>query len=240
MHNGTTWLRTARFQDDRKPIDALRAFADRDRVDAAGLASVVPAQELLLSEAVRAAWGVEATIVDATSPLPFRVAYETPETLGADRLAAAAAAFTHFTHGVDGTNRSVVVLDAGTALTTEVITADGCYLGGAIMPGPELARASLSRGTALLPEVPLILPHSPVGRSTTEALQAGLLFSFLDGVRGLLARTFSTLDGPTYVVATGGWGTWLADRLELIDHVEPHLVLDGIRLLAEAPISPQR
>jgi type III pantothenate kinase len=64
-------------------------------------------------------------------------------------------------------------------------------------------------------------------------MQAGLGVLYLDGVRGLLARTAAALGTRPFVVATGGWAGWLAERLETIDAVEPHLVLDGVRLLVE-------
>ena len=78
------------------------------------------------------------------------------------------------------------------------------------------------------------LPASVIGASTTEAIQAGLTALVVDGVSGLLARTVATLGGDPLVLATGGWGAWLAERVPQIDRVEPHLVLEGVRLLTEA------
>ena len=97
--------------------------------------------------------------------------------------------------------------------------------------GPGLVRDALSRGTAQLPPVSLALPATPVGRSTAEALQAGILFGFLDGVRGMLGRLHHHLGARPIVVATGGWADFLKAHLDEIDHVEPHLVLHGIRTL---------
>ena len=201
----------------------LTAFADADRV---GIASVVPALTDVLGQAARAVTGAEPVAVSADLALPFRMAYRTPATLGADRLAAAVAA-----HALaDG--RAVVALDAGSAITTEAVTAEPAYLGGAILPGPDLLRRALARDTGQLPDVPWPEPVSAVGATTAQAIQAGLSVLVLDGVAGLLRRTVEAVGGDALVVATGGWAPWLAKRLPQIDRVEPLLVLDGIRRLA--------
>ena len=199
----------------------------------AGVCSVVPALTPRLVEALREVTGRQPFTVSTDGPLPFRMGYATPHTLGADRVAAAAAAWMQF-GAVEG--RPVVALDAGTAITIEAVdlAPEGpVYRGGAILPGPHTLRQSLARGTAQLPEVEWERPASPIGTRTHEAIQAGLTTLVLDGMAGLLTRTAHALAAPPVVVATGGWGGWLAKRLEHVDHVAPHLVLDGIRLLAE-------
>lgn len=193
----------------------------------AGLASVVPATTERLARLLHAR-GIDVTVVGHGMNLPFRLAYRTPETLGTDRLAAAAAAWMQFGR-VD--RRSVVALDAGTALTFEVIDASASYLGGAIAPGPALLQRALSRETAQLPEVPLELPASPIGRSTTEAMQAGVMVGFIETVKGLLRRIDETLGEEAFVVATGGWCRLLHEHVEEVDAVDTHLVLRGIRVL---------
>ncbi|NNF57767.1 MAG: type III pantothenate kinase [Rhodothermaceae bacterium] len=233
-HDGTAWQRVEHVPSDPAaewPTVLARWAED---VTAVGMASVVPVLTHALTEATRRTLGFTPAIVSATLSFPFRLAYSTPETLGADRLAAAAAAWLQFGRNDDGAARAVVALDAGTALTTEVITADGTYLGGAIAPGPALLRQALAQGTAQLPEVDW--PDTPyaVGDSTTDAIAAGLSTLFLDGVQGLLDRTAVHLQTNPFVVATGGWAPWLDRYLPGIHRVEPHLVLDGIRLLTES------
>jgi len=222
------WGEAVRWPSDDAPADAwaARLASLGATASGAGIASVVPDLTPVLTEAVQAACGVAPVVVTAGLPLPFRMAYHTPHTLGADRLAAAVAAW----HGSGG--RPVVALDAGSAITTEVVPAEPAYLGGAILPGPDLLRRSLARDTRQLPHIEWALPASPIGRSTAEAIQAGLTTLVLDGVAGLLQRTAEALDGDPLVLATGGWGPWLAERLPQIDRVEPHLVLEGVRQLA--------
>ncbi len=196
-----------------------------------GLTSVVPAVTPRAAALVHRVSAVKTEIIDHQNHLPFTLAYETPETLGTDRLAAAAAAWVLFGRHEDGTPRPVVALDAGTAITYEVVDQQGVFRGGTIGAGPRLIRETLARDTAQLPAVTLTLPSSPIGGSTHHALQAGIMYAFLDSVRGMLGRISDALGERPFVVATGGWSEFLNIHLDTIDHTEPHLVLHGIRVL---------
>lgn len=202
-------------------------WADRP-VTAAGIASVVPEGTTRVLPLLRACTAGPITVVDPALPLPFQMGYHTPETLGPDRLAAAAAAWVRY----GSSPRNLLALDAGTAITYDVVASPGVFLGGPIGPGPALLQQALHRGTAQLPEVPLTLPEEVVGRSTREALQSGILYGFLDSVDGMLRRIAERLGEPPVVVATGGWAPFLHEHLRRIDVVDPHLVLHGIRMLA--------
>jgi len=208
--------------------EALAARLGEASLERVGIASVVPAVTPAVTEALADLADVSVTHVRPNLPLPFELAYETPETLGADRLAAAAAGWIRFGQSA---GQSVLVVDAGTAVTYEVVHRKGAYEGGVIAPGPALAQRALRSGTAQLPDVPLSPPDEPVGRSTTAALQSGIMGSLIDGVRGTTARLATALPDTPVLVLTGGWSSLLADRLDRpVQHV-PHLVLDGIRLL---------
>jgi type III pantothenate kinase len=199
-----------------------------------GIASVVPERTLEVVSLTQSVIGVIPQQVHHTLALPFTMAYETPATLGADRLAAAAAAWLQHGAGPGGAPRHVVAIDAGTACTMDVVTRDGSYLGGSIAPGPSLLRRALQSGTAQLPEIPLDLPPTPIGRSTRACLQAGILLGFIDAVAGMLVRIAATLDQPPFVVATGGWSDLLVQNVPIIDDRDPHLVLRGIHALLAA------
>lgn len=225
--DGTAWS-DALIWPTAAPVPAALDVLARG-VDAAGLASVVPLHTGRLAAHLHTVTGQAPTRVSAALPLPFAMAYQTPGTLGADRLAAAVAAWILW-----GGTVPVVVLDAGTAVTLDVVVprAEGpAYLGGAIAPGPDLLCRSLTRGTGQLPRVAWETPLSPIGTSTADALQVGLTTLFAEGVAGLLRRTAQALEETPVIVATGGWAPWLAEQIEGIDAVVPTLVLDGIRLL---------
>lgn len=227
VYSGPTLQHTFRSPHARRMLSAtIEAETFESDIEWAGIASVVPDSTRavigLLDER-----GIPAVVVRHDMKLPFRVAYRTPETLGADRIAAAAAAWLRA-----GDHGSVVALDAGTAVTCEVVL-QGIYLGGTISPGPALMQRALNRDTAQLPEVPLEFPDSVLGSSTKEAIQAGVMYGFLDGIKGLLKRIADTIGEAPYVLATGGWGSLLRDHVDEVREVDPHLVLDGVHRLAE-------
>ena len=208
--------------------EALRSIsAAAQAAGRVGVASVVPDSEARLTRLLHDR-GLVPVLVHAGMRLPFRLDMTHPETLGADRLAAAAAAWTEY--GVSG-RRHILVVDAGSAVTCEVIRRDGAYVGGAIGPGPELALQALRQGTALLPAALPAWPPALVGRSTVEAMQSGVMYGFVEGVRGLLRRVRDALPGEAFVVATGGWGRLLAQEIPEVDRADDDLALKGVRRL---------
>jgi len=209
--------------------DALTSHLNGPSINRVGLASVVPAIADGITAAVSEHMDAPLTRVHPSMPLPFELDYDTPETLGTDRLAAAAAGWELF-GTAENPPRSVIVVDAGTAVTCEVVHRDGIYHGGTISAGPELLRDALQSGTAQLPQVPLQLPDSPVGRSTQTAIQSGIMWGLIDGVRGMVDRVTTALPDAPRIVLTGGWGPLLTDHIDA-GHHDPHLVLRGIQVL---------
>ena len=199
---------------------------DGMRLSLAGMASVVP----WMADRVAQALDPEVPLleVQASLRLPFTVGYDTPQQLGADRLASAAAAWDAW-----GGRGAVVVVDLGTATNIEAVSATGVYLGGAIAAGPEMLRRALAGDTAQLPHALLTVPQKAIGRSTQEALQSGIMLGVLDQVAGALRRIRLELGEPCTVVATGGWSQILGECLPMIDHHDRHLTLKGVRLLME-------
>ncbi|PSQ97069.1 MAG: type III pantothenate kinase [Bacteroidetes bacterium SW_9_63_38] len=210
--------------------EALAPHLSDVSVDGVGIASVVPATTEAVTAALEARTDATPVHVRPAMPLPFRLDYETPDTLGMDRLAAAAAGWTQHGRRADPA-RSVVVVDAGTAVTGEVVHRDGVYRGGVIAAGPALVRQALRGGTAQLPDVDLELPDDPVGRSTQSAIQSGIMWGLVDLVRGMTERLANRLPDSPVLVLTGGWSALLADHLEAVDAVSPHLVLEGVHTL---------
>lgn len=210
--------------------DALQPHLANIPIRRIGLASVVPPTAAAVTNALDRLTDAPITRIRPAMPLPFTLAYETPETLGTDRLAAAAAGWVQYGQSASPP-QSILVVDAGTAVTCEVVHRDSIYQGGVIGAGPVLLRRALQTGTAQLPTVPLSLPAEPVGRSTQSALQSGIMWGLVDNVRGLLDRLAGTLPDRPRIVLTGGWCSLLADHLDRVDHTAPHLVLEGIRIL---------
>ncbi|MCS7082386.1 MAG: type III pantothenate kinase [Bacteroidetes bacterium] len=204
-------------------VDWLREGIGDRSVERAGLVSVVPALTGVMNEAIQAVTGSAPLLVQPKLKLPVQMGYHTPETLGMDRLCGAAAAFNRH-------RQAVIVVDAGTALTFNVVDDQGVFLGGAITAGLELILRSLHQDTALLPEVNLQLPRYPVGRSTQACIQVGVLYGMIDLVTGLVQRIRKHLKVDSKVILTGGWSGFLSQYLPVDEH-DPYLVLHGVRLI---------
>jgi len=162
--------------------------------------------------------------------LPLPILLDEPHRVGIDRLAAATAASI-----VKPTGRGVIVVDCGTAATVDMISAEGEFLGGAILPGPALMARALAEGTSKLPEVRALADGDPPpmpGRNTREAIAAGIGWGMRGAIASLVDQARMSLGSEAPVILTGGWGKAvlpvLPDAIEL-----PDLVLAGIALAAD-------
>ncbi|GJM35962.1 MAG: type III pantothenate kinase [Saprospiraceae bacterium] len=156
--------------------------------------------------------------------LPLSI--ENKDEIGADLVANAMAAHRLY-------QRDIIVVDFGTALTFTTLNAKGALLGVAIAPGLKTAMSVLHHKTAQLPEVPLGLPDSALGRNTVHAIQSGVLIGYVGLVRNLLASIRAEV-GPQYIaIATGGLSTILYPLRDDFFAVDPHLTLHGLRLIGE-------
>ncbi len=156
-----------------------------------------------------------------------------PHEIGADLVANALAAYTRY-------QRNCVVVDFGTALTFTTVSGDGKILGVAIAPGLKTAIRSLFANTAQLPEVPIEVPQSALGTSTTHAIQAGIVLGYEGLVRSLVSRIQSELNGDCIAVATGGLSGRIPSLRDIFIDIVPSLTLEGIRLIGETVTSSQK
>lgn len=154
------------------------------------------------------------------------VLVDNPHELGADRLVNAVAAVRRY-------GAPCIVVDFGTATTFDVVSSDGAYLGGAIVPGVETSMDALAARAARLVRVDLVAPARAVGRSTVESLQSGIVNGTVAMVDGMVRRIEAELDRPPAVVATGGLARLIAPLSEEIDEHDPLLTLDGLRIINE-------
>ena len=155
-----------------------------------------------------------------------RIRIENPKEIGSDRIVNAVAA--HRLYG-----GPVIVIDMGTAITFDAVSKDGDYLGGLIFPGVMIASESLFMRTAKLPRVEILKPDGIIGRNTTHAIQSGLFYGYLSLIEGIVYRMKKELGGDALVVATGGYTNLFFPETDVIDKVEPHLTLKGLRIIYE-------
>jgi type III pantothenate kinase len=127
-----------------------------------------------------------------------------------------------------------VVVDFGTAITYDAVSAAGEYLGGIITPGAEISIDALYERAAKLPKVELAEPRSLIGKSTVDAIRSGIVFGFAGQVEGIVRRLRAELGSTTMVIATGGLAGLLVPFIrETIDEVDDLLTLEGLRLISE-------
>jgi type III pantothenate kinase len=155
--------------------------------------------------------------------MPIRI--DNPHEVGADRLVNAVAAY-------DRVRAGCVVVDFGTAITYDAVSAIGEYLGGIITPGAEISIDALYDRAAKLPKVELAEPRSLIGKSTVDAIRSGIVYGFAGQVEAIVRRMRAELGPETHVIATGGLAGVLVPFIrETIDEVDDLLTLDGLRLI---------
>ena len=187
------------------------------------ICSVVPVKAAVLREFFVAKAPVH--FLSHASPIGMSIDYPTPSQIGADRLANAAGVLLR--HGAPA-----IVIDFGTAVTFDVISAQPAYCGGVIAPGLGAMSGYLPQNTALLPIIELEEPASAIGKSTVHAMQAGAVFGYRGLVKEIIGRIRSELAGRPKIIATGGDAALIARGVPEIDDVDPDLTLDGLRQVA--------
>ena len=222
---------TRRIATEKLNRRTLRKFVRRE-VGRIITSSVVPKKNALIR---KAAGKIPVTFVNAKSALGVGVDYPNPQSIGADRLANAAAVAELY-------GCPAVVVDFGTAVTFDVVSAERCYIGGVIAPGLESMTTYLYKRTALLPKLTLAEPRAAVGKSTRAAMMSGAIFGYRGLVKEILAKISAEAfgKGKAQVVATGGYARLIAARMPEIDAVHPHLTLEGLRIIGNLEIVRQK
>jgi len=199
---------------------------DRENVDGAAIASVVPTLTGRWVEVCRKGLNRDPLVVDGTVETGVRILYDEPSSVGADRVVDAVAAYRLY-------GGPACIVDFGTATTFDAISPGGDYLGGAIAPGIGIAAQALFQRTAMLPRVELARPPSAIGRNTVHSMQSGLLFGYVSLVEGMVARFREELGPGTKVIGTGGLAEVIARETEVLEILAPWLTLDGLRMVYE-------
>jgi type III pantothenate kinase len=203
----------------------LRAFVDLEALDGIVLSSVVP-QLQREYELFAERWaGVELVVVGPGVSTGLPVLNVDPREVGPDRIANAVAARERY-------GAPAIVVDFGTSTNFDVVSAAGEYAGGVLAPGVEISMDALFARAARLTKVPFEAPERVIGRTTTSALQSGLVFGFagqVDAIADRIREELEARDAP--VIATGGLAELIAPHSRTIDRIDPHLTLEGLRVI---------
>ncbi len=236
LFGGSGWIGQWRIHTDhhKMPDEYAVLFRDilreegipREAIDTSIISSVVPLLTERLREVIEALTGMEPIIVGPGVKTGIKIRTDNPGEVGTDLVCNAVAAYKR----VGG---NCIVVDFGTALTFTAVQEPGELVGVAIAPGIQAAAAALSSSTAQLPQVWLQPPEKAIGRNTTQSIRSGVLFGYAGLVEGLIRRIRMELGGEATVIATGGRAPIIAPLTDSITFVEPWLILEGLRLIAD-------
>jgi type III pantothenate kinase len=204
--------------------NALKKFVGPAALTGAALCSVVPKATPKVVQAVRKLWRLPVFQLTSQNLRGVGLNYPNPATIGPDRLADAVAVRHYF-------GAPAVAVDFGTAVTFDIVDANGDYAGGIIAPGLAAMTEYLHEKTALLPRIQIREIKSVIGKSTEEAMLIGAVHGYRGLVRQILLELkakFKTRRLP--VVATGGYAEIMAAHLPEITTINPLLTLEGLRL----------
>jgi type III pantothenate kinase len=240
LFDGTTIHDTWRISTDaRRTADELmvtmsallgKAGGCREAVTGVAMCSTVPSVLHEMRQMFKRYLGhVPTVVVEPGIRTGVPILMDNPKEVGADRIVNALAA-AHLYGG------PCIVVDFGTATTFDAVSLKGEYVGGAIAPGIEISTDALGAKGAQLRKVELTRPRSVIGKSTVEAMQAGILYGFagqVDGIVDRMAAELSEDPDAVTVVATGGLAPVVLGESGTIDKHEPWLTLIGLRLIYE-------
>jgi type III pantothenate kinase len=208
---------------------ALRGVS-LENLDAAIVSSTVPQLRPEWTAMAQRYLGCEMKVVGPGLKTGMPIRYDNPREIGPDRLVNAVA-------GHEKVGGPCVIVDFGTAVTFDVVSADGEYLGGIIFPGVEISLEALTERAAALPKIELGTPRALIGKTTIDAIRSGVVYGYAAMVDGMLARLRAELGEDMRTLATGGLASAIVPFCEAIEDVDDELTLTGLRLIWERNVA---
>ena len=198
---------------------------DVDAIEAVAIASVVPRLDHTLIEASERFFGVTPVMFEPHRQQLIAIRTDRPAEVGADLVACSVGAVER--HGAP-----LIIISYGTATVFMAISSQREYLGVAIAPGVNVSIDALVGRTAKLPQIALDAPAHAIGRNTVESLQSGIIYGFVGQTEAMVARIREEMGVRARVVATGGLAAVMAKHTAVIEAIDPHASLYGLRAFA--------
>ncbi|MBA32173.1 MAG: pantothenate kinase [Chloroflexi bacterium] len=225
-----TWrISTSRNNtSDEYGINILNILSNKDisnkDISAIVMCSVVPPLTTTFIDIFKDYFNISPLIIGSGTKTGIKIMYDSPRDVGADRIVDAAAVL-HLYKG------PAIIVDLGTATVFDAVSANGEYLGGAISPGIGVSAESLYKATSQLKRVELIAPETAIGKTTTHAIQSGLILGYSELIKGMIKRFKEELGSNAKIIATGGLADIISKELNLFDIIDHNLTLKGLQIL---------
>jgi type III pantothenate kinase len=236
IHNGEKWIHQFRIEsgysklssdyDARIRMMFLENNLKISDIHQAIISSVVPLLTQPIIEMVVNLFGIEPIIVGPSLYPKLPLTILRPQEIGTDLVCNALYGFSKY-------KNDVIIVDFGTALTFTTVSKTGEILGVSIAPGLQTAVKSLFSNTAQLPEVPLEVPDSVIGKNTVHAIQAGVLWGYIGMVEKMLEKIEAEMGTKCKVIATGGLSSKLTQLHNLFDEIDVNITLNGMKLMVD-------
>lgn len=219
---------TARTSDEYGLIlhDLIKAKnIPLEDINSVVIASVVPKVMHSLVSGIIKYLGITPLIVGSGTKTGIKLPVANPKEVGADRVVDAVAAYEIY-------GGPVLVIDFGTAITYDLISADGTFLAGVTSPGLRIAANALWTQTAKLPEIEIAMPDTILAKDTVTSMQAGLIFGCIGQTEYIVKRMLKEAGiEKCKVIATGGLGKIISDATDIIEVYDPNLTLKGLKII---------
>ncbi|MDR0490413.1 MAG: type III pantothenate kinase [Oscillospiraceae bacterium] len=195
-------------------------------ISGAVVSCVVPPLTNEIKNAVKLLTGADAIIVSAGVKTGLNILIDDPGTLAGDMAATAVGALSFYTP-------PLIIVDMGTATKMTVLSKEGSFIGGAIIPGVSLSMNALVAGTSLLPHVPIDAPKKCISSNTVDSMKSGAIYGFASMIDGMTERFEEELGGPVQVIATGGFADAIYRHCKREIVHDPNLILRGLWVIYE-------
>lgn len=198
------------------------------------ICSVVPNVLIEIESALKTFFNLRLIVIGRDIKVPIVNRYKNPKQVGQDRLVNAYSGYIQYgSPRGEATGAPLILVDFGTAVTFDVVSKRGEYLGGLIAPGLGIARDALAEKTALLPKVPISVPGKMIGKTTEKSIQSGLFYGWGALTDGIIAGLRKKLGNSVKVILTGGQAEMIRPLIKVSCRVNSHLTLQGLYLLSK-------
>ncbi|HEV8674142.1 MAG TPA: type III pantothenate kinase [Methylomirabilota bacterium] len=234
-----SWRLTSRHEQTADEYGAFTHTLLREKgiwpgaIRGVAISSTVPRVQPTLEEMAARYFGVVALVAEPGVNVPVPILVDYPREVGADRVVKVVA-------GVELYRPPLIIIDFGTATVFDCVSPRGEFIGGAIAPGIAIATEALTSKAARLFRVDLTRPKEAIGRNTVTNIQSGIIYGYAGLVDGLVERMRAEMEGTPTVVGTGGLVGLMQPVTASIQIVNPHLTLEGLRIVYTRAGGPGR